>query len=63
MDEAKQREKLAWIEALFAGATTEGERVAAEARRRIQQRLEAGALRCLRDAPPRRLREPWPRRA
>jgi hypothetical protein len=41
MDEAKLREKLSRIEALFAGATTEGERVAAaEARRRIQQRLE-----------------------
>jgi hypothetical protein len=42
MDEAKLREKLSRIEALFAGATTEGERVAAaEARRRIQQRLES----------------------
>ena len=42
MDEAKLREKLARIEALFAGATTEGERVAAaEARRRIQLRLQA----------------------
>ncbi len=41
MDEAKLREKLGKIEALFAGATTEGERVAAgEARRRIQMRLE-----------------------
>lgn len=41
MDEAKLRERLARIEALFAGATTEGERVAAaEARRRIQLRLE-----------------------
>jgi len=40
MDEAKLREKLNRIEALFAGATTEGERIAAgEARRRIQQRL------------------------
>ena len=40
MDEAKLREKLSRIEALFAGATTEGERIAAgEARRRIQQRL------------------------
>jgi hypothetical protein len=29
MDEAKLREKLARIEALFAGATTEGERMAA----------------------------------
>ena len=42
MDESKLREKLGKIEALFAGATTEGERVAAgEARRRIQMRLEA----------------------
>lgn len=42
MDEAKLREKLARIEALFAGATTDGERVAAaEARRRIQLRLHA----------------------
>jgi hypothetical protein len=40
MDEAKLREKLSRIEALFAGATTEGERIAAsEAKRRIQQRL------------------------
>jgi hypothetical protein len=40
MDEAKLREKLSKIEALFAGATTEGERIAAgEARRRIQERL------------------------
>ena len=42
MDETKLREKLSRIEALFAGATTEGERVAAcEARRRIQLRLES----------------------
>ena len=42
MDEARLREKLARIEALFAGATTDGERVAAgEARRRIQQRLQS----------------------
>jgi len=41
MDEAKLREKLGRIEALFAGATTEGERIAAaEARRRIQLRLQ-----------------------
>ena len=41
MDEARLREKLSRIEALFAGATTEGERVAAaEARRRIQERLK-----------------------
>jgi hypothetical protein len=40
IDEDKLREKLRKIEALFAGATTEGERVAAaEARRRVQQRL------------------------
>jgi hypothetical protein len=40
MDEAKLREKLSKIEALFAGASTDGERVAAgEARRRIQERL------------------------
>jgi hypothetical protein len=42
MDEAKLRERLSKIEALFAGATTEGERVAAaEARQRIQARLES----------------------
>lgn len=42
MDEAKLREKLSRIEALFAGATTPGERVAAgEARRRIQLRLDS----------------------
>jgi len=41
MDEASLLEKLRRIEALFAGATTEGEKVAAaEARRRIQGRLE-----------------------
>jgi hypothetical protein len=41
VDEAKLRERLARIEALFAGATTDGERIAAaEARRRIQARLE-----------------------
>ena len=41
MDESKLRERLSLIEALFAGATTEGERIAAgEARRRIQARLE-----------------------
>lgn len=40
LDEDKLREKLRKIEALFAGATTEGERfAAAEARRRVQQRL------------------------
>lgn len=42
MEDTKLREKLARIEALFAGATTDGERVAAaEARRRIQLRLQA----------------------
>ena len=40
MDEAILRSKLERIEALFAGATTPGERVAAgEARRRILERL------------------------
>lgn len=40
MDEARLLEKLRAIEALFAGATTEGERDAAgEARKRIQERL------------------------
>jgi hypothetical protein len=40
-DEARLREKLSRIEALFAGATTDGERVAAaEAKRRIQERLK-----------------------
>ncbi len=42
MDETKLREKLSRIEALFAGATTPGERIAAgEAKRRIQLRLES----------------------
>jgi hypothetical protein len=41
-DIARLTEKLSRIEALFAGATTEGERVAAaEARARIMKRLEA----------------------
>ena len=41
MDEARLLEKLRGIEALFAGATTDGERVAAaEARKRIQLRLK-----------------------
>ncbi len=41
MDEAKLLEKLRLIEALFAGATTEGERgAAADARKRIQLRLK-----------------------
>jgi hypothetical protein len=40
MDESRLLEKLEKIEALFAGATTDGERVAAgEARRRILHRL------------------------
>lgn len=40
MDEATLRARLARIEALFAGAGTDGERVAAgEARRRILERL------------------------
>lgn len=40
MDEAKLLDKLRHIEALFAGATTEGERDAAEAARgRIEKRL------------------------
>jgi len=42
MDEAKLIEKLRLIEALFAGATTEGEQVAAEhARQRILTRLRS----------------------
>jgi len=42
MDEARLLEKLRAIEALFAGATTDGERVAAgEAKKRIQLRLKA----------------------
>jgi hypothetical protein len=42
MDEARLLEKLRGIEALFAGATTDGERVAAaEAKKRIQLRLKA----------------------
>jgi len=41
-DEARLLEKLRDIEALFAGATTDGERfAAAEARKRIQLRLKA----------------------
>jgi hypothetical protein len=44
MDEARLRARLERIEALFAGAGTEGERVAAgEARRRILERLGAMA--------------------
>jgi tRNA nucleotidyltransferase (CCA-adding enzyme) len=42
MDEAKLLEKLKRIDALFVGATTDGERdAAANARTRIQQRLDA----------------------
>ena len=42
MDEAKLIEKLRLVEALFAGATTEGEQVAAEhARQRILERLRS----------------------
>jgi hypothetical protein len=42
MDEAKLIEKLKLIEALFAGATTPGERVAADAaRQRILERLKS----------------------
>ncbi len=41
MDESRLIEKLKLIEALFAGATTSGERAAAEhAKRRIRERLE-----------------------
>lgn len=63
MDEAKLREKLSRIEALFAGATTEGEKVAAaEARRRIQLRLRIVE----RAAPPVEFRftvaDPWSRK-
>ena len=42
MDEAKLIEKLRLIEALFAGAATEGEKVAAErAKQRILERLRS----------------------
>jgi len=62
MDEAKLLEKLRLIEALFAGATTEGERIAAgEARKRIQLRLEL----LEKEDPPVefrfRLEDPWSR--
>lgn len=44
MDEARLLERLRLIEALFAGATTDGERMAAaEAAKRIQARLEGMA--------------------
>ncbi len=43
-DESRLMEKLARIEALFAGASTDGERVAAgEARERIRRRLQESA--------------------
>ena len=63
MDEAKLLEKLRLIEALFAGATTEGERIAAgEARKRIQLRLEL----LEKEDPPVefrfRLEDPWSRK-
>jgi hypothetical protein len=63
MDEASLLEKLRRIEALFAGATTEGEKIAAaEARRRIQGRLEL----LEKEAPPVeyrfRLDDPWSRK-
>ena len=63
MDEAKLLEKLKLIEALFAGATTDGERVAAgEARKRIQMRLELMA----KEDPPIeyrfRMEDPWSRK-
>ena len=42
MDEAKLIEKLRFIEALYAGATTDGEKVAAgRARERIRERLRS----------------------
>jgi len=63
MVEAKLLEKLRLIEALFAGATTEGERIAAgEARKRIQLRLEL----LEKEDPPVefrfRLEDPWSRK-
>lgn len=63
MDEAKLLEKLRLIEALFAGATTQGERIAAgEARKRIQLRLEL----LEKEDPPVefrfRLEDPWSRK-
>ena len=63
MDEASLLEKLRRIEALFAGATTEGEKLAAaEARRRIQGRLEL----LEKEDPPVeyrfRLEDPWSRK-
>ncbi len=63
MDEARLLDKLRLIEALFAGATTDGERIAAaEARKRIQLRLEL----LQREDPPVeyrfRLEDPWSRK-
>jgi hypothetical protein len=63
MDEAKLLDKLRLIEALFAGATTDGERIAAaEARKRIQLRLEL----LEKEDPPVefrfRLEDPWARK-
>jgi hypothetical protein len=63
MDESKLLEKLRLIEALFAGATTDGERIAAgEARKRIQMRLAAME----REDPPVeyrfRMDDPWSRK-
>lgn len=44
MDETRLKEKLRLIEALYAGATTDGERTAAaEARERIRRRLDEAA--------------------
>jgi hypothetical protein len=63
MDEARLLDKLRLIEALFAGATTDGERIAAaEARKRIQLRLEL----LEKEDPPVefrfRLEDPWSRK-
>jgi hypothetical protein len=52
MDEATLIEKLLKIEAIFAGAATEGERTSAEhARQRILQRLAELLPEYFRDAP------------
>lgn len=63
VDEDKLLEKLRLIEALFAGATTDGERIAAgEARKRIQMRLES----MVKEDPPIeyrfRMDDPWSRK-
>jgi hypothetical protein len=63
MDEQRLKERLRLIEALFAGATSDGERVAAaEARARILARLAASTA----AEPPIELRfaipDPWARR-